>query len=113
MKETIIPLEVWKEIIQYLDKNWGSVEIVGEHEDDYGSMVPEVDWTTFKYAAKDAIKKFSITNKEAKDEIEEFKNDVEDAFYEDLLNYGWEDGESKTIDWDGYFNKWIDGTLFE
>jgi len=107
MRKTIIPIQVWEKIAEYLDYLCPDTEIVGKREYSYGdtTYIMDLDFNTI---INDTIERFNINNIKAQKEIKNFINSAKKRIREEDLSTGdYEVGESYPIDWFDELEKWI------
>ncbi len=107
MRKTIIPIEVWEKIVDYLNYAYPNSEILEKRENYYGTTTYVMD-LDFNYVINDTIKRFNINNKNAQREIKNFVNSARKRIREEDLSSGdYEAGESYPFDWSYELEKWI------
>ncbi len=107
MRKTVIPLDLWKKIIDWLEENYESLDIIDEGEtymdEHFIYLDPSVD-----DVYKKVVKEFGIKNAKAKKELKDYfdymdgvaDNQMYIRFYED------EDDDVSVL-WENYWEDWM------
>jgi len=109
MRKTVIPLDLWKKIIDWLEENYDSADIIDEGktymDEEYIYLDPSIDDIYEK-----VVKKFGIKNAGAKKELRNYFDYMNDMSEDDMNTRFYDDGDdSMGLLWEYYWEKWIKG----
>jgi len=109
MRKTVIPLDLWGKIINWLEKYYDSADLINKGKtyigENFISLDPSVD-----EIYKKVVKKFGIRNVEAKKELRNYF-DYMGGIAENEMNASFNEGNDYTVyfSWEYYWKKWIMG----